>query len=355
MRVSEKFQELKMGFKMDREQFKEKYLSNKFFWINNQEECETIQNIALEFGLLCHTGDKKIIEYKLDNYPQIKPMSKIKMFKDDGRGFDYFQKVDMYYESMGKPVDFKEFISDYEKVKKYPHDKCDESCYYHCSEGETLKDLKCCLPYKVYGNKPIQIKEVEIDNSEMYFYQYLPIKFKDDYQLAIPQQLNRLKMLILLAIDDFQKEFGSAVGYYIYVTAKCQYVKRGDNINRPGWHSDGFLTEDINYIWSDSLPTEYVEGEFHNIPQNHEESLELFKIIGYENEVKKCLPNVLYRLDESVIHRCAMNNQDPFLRHFVKISFSKEKYNLIGNSHNYLMKYNWAMKPRELNRNHPNK
>lgn len=209
---------------------------------------------------------------------------------------------------------------------------------------------------KIYGLKPILIEEIEVDNSEMYYYQYLPIKLSDSNTFFIPPQLKRLEELIKKAVYDFTINLDKSLYLTnVYVTAKCQYVKKGDNLNRPGWHSDGFMTDDINYIWSDSLPTEYIEGNFNAIPQNHEESLEVFKILAYDREVKTCLPNVLYRLDEKVIHRSAINLQESFLRHFVKISFSREKYNLIGNSHNYEMNYDWEMKPRNKERNHPTK
>jgi len=41
------------------------------------------------------------------------------------------------------------------------------------------------------------------------------------------------------------------------------------------------------------------------------------------------------------------------MRTFVKISFSKDKYDLIGNSHNYEMDYKWDMKERKEERNIP--
>lgn len=41
------------------------------------------------------------------------------------------------------------------------------------------------------------------------------------------------------------------------------------------------------------------------------------------------------------------------MRAFLKVSFSKDKYDLLGNSHNYLMDYNWEMKARKEDRNIP--
>ena len=43
----------------------------------------------------------------------------------------------------------------------------------------------------------------------------------------------------------------------------------------------------------------------------------------------------------------------PCFRTFFKLSFSKDKYDLKGNSHNYLFDYNWEMRERKENRNIP--
>lgn len=43
----------------------------------------------------------------------------------------------------------------------------------------------------------------------------------------------------------------------------------------------------------------------------------------------------------------------PLVRTFVKVSISRDKYDLIGNSHNHLLQYDWPMRPRALTRNPP--
>ncbi|AIM37356.1 hypothetical protein KO02_12125 [Sphingobacterium sp. ML3W] len=206
-----------------------------------------------------------------------------------------------------------------------------------------------------YGLPPIKIaSDVIIDNSEMYFYQYLPVRLSGKGSaILLPNQLERLRTIVNKACEDFIKEFGADKYYLqnIYLTAKCLYTPTGSNINRPGWHSDGFMTDDINYIWSDSLPTEYITGNFQLI-QDHEISLYEMNHLIYDQKLK-CQSNCIYRLNQSVIHRPQININNPFVRHFVKISFSKEQYNLKGNAHNYLLDYNWEMKDRSLERNHP--
>src|SRR5690606_32431237 len=100
---------------------------------------------------------------------------------------------------------------------------------------------------------------------------------------------------------------------------------------------------------------EYVTGEF-ELVQDHEKSIEQMNRLFYHSESLKCKTNGIYRLDETVIHRCGYSiSKEAVLRHFVKVSFSKEKYNLKGNSHNYLLDYNWEMKERSNSRNHPSK
>jgi hypothetical protein len=41
------------------------------------------------------------------------------------------------------------------------------------------------------------------------------------------------------------------------------------------------------------------------------------------------------------------------MRSFLKISLSHQKYNLVGNSHNYLFDYNWDLHDRDTLRNDP--
>lgn len=208
---------------------------------------------------------------------------------------------------------------------------------------------------RTYGTEPIEIaSNVVVDNSEMYFYQYLPIHIDRTGYVAIPRQLLPLSEIVWQCITDFRKNISDDwTDHYIYLTAKCLYVPRGENLNRAGWHCDGFMTDDINYIWCDCIPTEYVTGQF-ELVQDHEKSIDQMNRLFYHSETLKCKANSIYRLDETVIHRCDYNkSKHAVLRHFVKVSFSKEKYNLKGNSHNYLLDYDWEMKERDAHRNHP--
>lgn len=47
---------------MTREQFKEDYFTDNFYWVN-KDNYEQLQNIGVEFGCLNPCGDKSIIEW----------------------------------------------------------------------------------------------------------------------------------------------------------------------------------------------------------------------------------------------------------------------------------------------------
>lgn len=181
------------------------------------------------------------------------------------------------------------------------------------------------------------------------FYQYLPIKMANNGMCIYEQRLNIFGSLIRAVIEDLSiKEWNES---YIYLTAKHVFVNSDYAGNRPGWHSDGFMTNDINYIWCDSEPTIFTETKF-DLTLDHSVSLqEMAAQDNPDNDISYPVFSLL-KLDQYVIHR-APENCKPGFRTFVKISVSKEKYNLIGNSHNYLLDYQWDMQPRQQQRNHP--
>ena len=204
-----------------------------------------------------------------------------------------------------------------------------------------------------YGELPAVVRKIEIDCKEMMFYQYLPIKLKGGKDFQIEKRLNPFYSLIINSVIDFKECFGleRLIDSYVYLTAKRQFQSKSKLFNRPGYHSDGFLTDDINYIWSDKNPTIFNSTKF-NLTLDDELSLkEMEEQALSENEVAY-FDNTLLRLNQFNIHKVDENIEAGF-RTFVKISFSQDKYDLEGNSHNYLLDYNWQMKPRKENRNIP--
>jgi hypothetical protein len=204
-----------------------------------------------------------------------------------------------------------------------------------------------------YGELPKELGIFGVEAKEMMFYQYLPIKMPNETQPIYEQRLKCFDALIGAICCDYIGEFGldNYVNSYVYLTAKFLYVNPNCPFNRDGWHSDGFLTDDINYVWCDKYPTIFNKTDF---------DLPLDDLLSIDEMEKQAMPfndvvykeNQLLRLNQFNIHKVAPIEKGG-MRTFLKVSFSKDKYDLIGNSHNYLLDYDWEMKQRNEHRNIP--
>lgn len=204
-----------------------------------------------------------------------------------------------------------------------------------------------------YGELPKELGIFEVEAKEMMFYQYLPIKMPNETQPIYEQRLKCFDALVGAICCDYIGEFGldNYVNSYVYLTAKHLYQMPNCSFNRTGWHSDGFLTDDINYIWCDKYPTIFNKTDF---------DLPLDDLLSMEEMEKQAMPfndvtykeNQLLRLNQFNIHKVAAITKGG-MRTFLKVSISKDKYDLIGNSHNYLLNYDWKMKQRKDARNIP--
>jgi len=204
-----------------------------------------------------------------------------------------------------------------------------------------------------YGSLPKYLGTHKIQCEEMLFYQYLPIKLKNQTELIFEERLKCFEKLIGNICCDFVGEYGlnRFVTSYIYITAKKMYQVNGCSFNRKGYHSDGFLTDDINYIWSDKNPTVFNYSSF---KLTQEDTISLYEMDKQANKktIKIYPENSLLRLDQFNIHK-VNENKELVLRTFVKVSFSSDKYDLKGNSKNYLLDYDWKTRDRGLERNIP--
>ncbi len=201
-----------------------------------------------------------------------------------------------------------------------------------------------------YGTAPKQIGIYDINVEEMFFYMYLPIKMKGSNSLRIPKRLELFKSMIFDIIKD---EGWHDVLYdkYIYLTAKNIYATPDNLGNRAGWHSDGFGTDDINYIWTNRHPTVFCVQGF-SLSNDCTKSMQQMQLQAKKENEVTYKENTLLRLTQEHIHRTPTINKGG-MRCFFKLSISTEKYNLKGNSHNYMMGYDWEMFDRSEVRNHP--
>lgn len=206
---------------------------------------------------------------------------------------------------------------------------------------------------KKYGSLPTVVSSIKLSPKEMMFYQYLPIKMAGFHEIKIEPRLEFIMPVISVALGDFEGNFGIDKFWdsYVYLTGKYMFQSPGCSYNRSGWHTDGFMTDDINYIWYDSSPTVFNTTEFILDMDDERSLIQMERQADFANSVS--FPNqTLLRLDQYNVHK--VNSQpDKGMRLFVKISFSKDKYDLEGNSHNHLFDYNWEMRPRNINRNIP--
>lgn len=195
----------------------------------------------------------------------------------------------------------------------------------------------------MYGKPPVVIGGASLHPSEMCFVQYMPIKI-DGSDIRIPDRLKWTMPIIneCSEIDDFE---------YAYLTAKYIWVNNANMGNRKGWHSDGFLSDDISVIWSDCCPTEFALQGF-NLTLDHDKSMQEMAKQVRRDSIVTYPPNSILRLDQYVIHRVS---EQPYegMRAFVKVNMSNNQYNLEGNARNELFDYEWEMSPRKVTRNHP--
>jgi len=198
-----------------------------------------------------------------------------------------------------------------------------------------------------YGKPPeVMVRKIHMSpGMEMMAYLYLPIKLPYG-SIKLEPRLNFIRNIIY---EVNNREDTSS--RYIYTTVKNLFVTPDNPGNRPGWHSDGFLTDDINYIWCDRDPTIFCEQKF-NIQNDHKVSMEQFIEQAKKENERTYVEGTLLRLDQFNIHR-SPDITVPGMRMFIKISVSKHRYNLAGNSHNHLLDYNWRMYGRDSLRNHP--
>lgn len=205
-----------------------------------------------------------------------------------------------------------------------------------------------------YGALPVVIGEpIEVNCREFMFYQYLPVKLTGGTNITRENRLACFDAIIGAACCDYIgfRGLDAFVASYVYVTAKHMYQAPGCSFNRPGWHADGFLTDDINYVWCDCAPTIFNSSRFELTPDD-EISMREMEDQAVPRLSKVYPDNTLLRLDQYCIHRVA-DMPMPLVRTFAKVSISRDRYDLIGNSHNHLLQYDWPMRPRAITRNPP--
>jgi hypothetical protein len=199
----------------------------------------------------------------------------------------------------------------------------------------------------MYGKLPKIISSTIVKDNVSKYYLYLPIKMKESKDIRVYKSLEPYLNLVELVENDI-----CLVDKYVYLSVEVGPIKFGVTQKREGWHSDGFLSDDINYLWYDQVPTTFNKTKF-IVPDDHIKSMECFNEQALDINNVYYPINTLLKVDQYCIHKATIPNESLHQRTFVKISVSNHKYNLKGNSHNDLFNYNWKMYDRKLVRNHP--
>jgi len=200
-----------------------------------------------------------------------------------------------------------------------------------------------------YGKAPrhLGLYQVDTDLVEVHAYLYMPIKMAGGRSVRYPRNMWWADEIIA---DVCHGQFVHD-DHYVYLTSKKVFVQPGYSGNRPGWHGDGFGTEDLNFIWYDRDPTRICVQPF-TIADDHVESMRQMAEQVDERNVQYYPNQSLLLLDQYVVHDVPTISA-PGWRVFLKLSVSKFKYNLAGNSHNPEFNYTWDMHDRDAQRNDP--
>lgn len=212
------------------------------------------------------------------------------------------------------------------------------------------------------GRLPKDIGFIDLDASEMMFWMYCPISIRGSHFYSLPDNLQQFQPLIEAVRQD---DYSSFFLRYVYLTVKTLWIEGNYIGNRPGWHIDGYGTDDVNYIWADRAPTEFIgtdsEGCLWSLPDDCDLSMQAMERIGQVAPLCYDIPIVTYpdkhllRLDNTMIHRSPVDFEAG-MRTFVKVSLSHDRYNLKGNSMNHrLPATHWSLVDRRTDRNHPAK
>jgi len=206
----------------------------------------------------------------------------------------------------------------------------------------------------IYGALPVDLGLIDIAPVEMMFWLYCPIKLPGSDFFTLPPNLKQYGPIALAVMEDVLS-LRRWREHYVYITAKTLFVTPDNPGNRPGWHSDGFMTDDLNYIWADANPTLFWACEPRvAFTADHGASLAEMQAVA-EGDVfgHRTYPDKhLLRLDQTVIHR-VNDVKSPGVRTFVKVSVSRHRYDLAGNSINHELRTDFAYQPRQADRNAP--
>lgn len=203
----------------------------------------------------------------------------------------------------------------------------------------------------MFGKLPIFVRRHAINLPEVMYYLYLPVRM-DGSDVRLPGALEVCRPLIEDSLEFTRSIYRDKPDYrYVYLSARKGWATPDNPLNRPGWHCDGFGTNDLNFVWWHGPGTRFALQAFKGIVSDHNRSMEQFGEQVRPDNVVTYGEHGLYALDSSVVHSTPIIPPPGCMRQYIKVSLSDHPYNLENNSHNYLFNYNWPMYSRAASRN----
>ena len=197
--------------------------------------------------------------------------------------------------------------------------------------------------------------EYDVESLEFCNVVYMCIKQAGISEYSIPDNLKELVDSVISDIYTLSPElYDNDWTKYCYMTIKKMYVQPNSFGNREGFHIDGFLSDQENFIWSDceGTPTEVSIGKF-ELSKSHETSLTEMMVQASYNFTEQLKSFNLYDMNQSIVHRPTKNlNNEAILRTFIKVTYSKELFNCVGNAWNYKLPHIKPNVKRNQSRNH---
>lgn len=189
----------------------------------------------------------------------------------------------------------------------------------------------------------------------------LPIKmpFSD---IRVPDEFEQFREFIEKAYTHEVICNPNVHNWYAYLCIDQRQVLPMSTQRRPGAHADSFPTGNVHmnrlsdsvYLAYDCLPTEFCNGNFTfelSINTNiNKEIISHFE--NKTNDVHTYPDYHIIKMDSGHVHQVGFNKTaNPIDRTFIKLTFSPDIFNRIGNDHNYLFDYNWPLYERSVERN----
>lgn len=210
-----------------------------------------------------------------------------------------------------------------------------------------------------YGKAPALLGQFHFTLPEVMYYLYLPV-FMDDAPegkrgyvsgIRLPPNVECCRDLIKFCMTTQARRFK-----YAYLSARKGWATPDNPLNRPGWHCDGFGSDDLNFLWWRGPSTRFATGDFGEISADHKVSMDQFAgriergIDAGDIGIDSPPATFLYGVDPYVVHATPILKEG-CMRQYVKVSLSDHRYDLYNNSHNYLFDYDWPMQDRDVVRN----